>query len=105
VFSVQIPSSCAPFGKLIFKIIVKKHICMCVYVCIYIYMCVYMYVYIPCSGSCHHARARPQVADKGTAPDRGGGVAANKLNKQSRTADEGWSSSLGVGRGANNPSL
>jgi len=26
-------------------------------------------------------------------------------NKQSRTADEGWSSSLGVGRGANNPSL
>jgi hypothetical protein len=29
-------------------------------------------------------------------------VAANTLNKQSRTADEGWSSSLGVGRGANN---
>ena len=32
-------------------------------------------------------------------------VAANKLNKQSWTADKGWSSSLGVGRGANNPSL
>ena len=31
-------------------------------------------------------------------------VAANKLNKQSRTADEGWSSSLRVGRGANNAS-
>ena len=31
-------------------------------------------------------------------------VAANKLNKQSRTADKGWSSSLGVGRGANNSS-
>ena len=31
-------------------------------------------------------------------------IAANKLNKQSRTADEGWSSSLGVGRGANNAS-
>ena len=31
-------------------------------------------------------------------------VAANVLNKQSRTADEGWSSSLGVGRGANNDS-
>ena len=30
--------------------------------------------------------------------------AVNKLNKQPRTADEGWSSSLGVGRGANNPS-
>ena len=31
-------------------------------------------------------------------------VAANILNKQSRTADEGWSSSLQVGRGANNAS-
>ena len=31
-------------------------------------------------------------------------VAANKLNKQSMTADKGWSSSLGVGRGANNSS-
>ena len=31
-------------------------------------------------------------------------VAANKLNKQSRTADEGWSSSLGVGRDVNNTS-
>jgi hypothetical protein len=29
-------------------------------------------------------------------------VAVNKLNKQPRTADDGWSSSLGVGRGANN---
>jgi hypothetical protein len=28
----------------------------------------------------------------------------NILNKQSRTADKGWSSRLGVGRGANNPS-
>ncbi|XP_069683934.1 arginine/serine-rich coiled-coil protein 2 isoform X3 [Periplaneta americana] len=31
-------------------------------------------------------------------------VAVNILNKQLRTADEGWSSSLGVGRRANNPS-
>ena len=31
-------------------------------------------------------------------------VAVNKLNKQPRTADEVWSSSLRVGRGANNPS-
>ena len=31
-------------------------------------------------------------------------VSANILNKQSRTADEGCSSSLGVGRGANNAS-
>jgi hypothetical protein len=29
-------------------------------------------------------------------------AAANKFNKKSWTADEGWSSSLGVGRGANN---
>jgi hypothetical protein len=32
-------------------------------------------------------------------------VAVNILNKQSRTADKGWSSSLGVGWGANNSSL
>jgi hypothetical protein len=29
-------------------------------------------------------------------------VAANTVNKQSRTADTGWYSSLGVGQGANN---
>jgi hypothetical protein len=29
-------------------------------------------------------------------------VAANVLNKQSRTEDKGWSSSLGFGRGADN---
>jgi hypothetical protein len=32
-------------------------------------------------------------------------VAANILNKQLWRAEKGWSSSLGVGRGANNPSL
>ena len=32
-------------------------------------------------------------------------VAANILNNQSRTTDKGWSSSLGVGLGANNSSL
>jgi len=31
-------------------------------------------------------------------------VAVNILNKQSQTADKGWSSSLGVGWGANNSS-
>jgi hypothetical protein len=52
---------------------------------------------------CHHGMARPRVADTedGLQIWR---VAANILNKQSRTADSGWSSSLGVGRGANNPS-
>jgi hypothetical protein len=53
---------------------------------------------------CHHGIARPKVTDGG------GGlqmrrVPANILNKQSRTTDRGWSSSLGVGRGANNPPL
>jgi hypothetical protein len=52
---------------------------------------------------CHHGMARPRVADRedGLQIWR---VAANILNKQSRTADRGWSSSLGVGRWANNPS-
>ena len=40
----------------------------------------------------------------GASSGRGWRVAANKLNKQPRTVDEGWSSSLGVGRGANNAS-
>jgi len=31
-------------------------------------------------------------------------VAANGLNKQSRTVDKGWSSGLGVGRGPKNSS-
>jgi hypothetical protein len=51
---------------------------------------------------CHHGMARPQVADGGDGLQIWR-VAANILNKQSRTADGGWSSSLGVGRGANNP--
>jgi hypothetical protein len=46
--------------------------------------------------------ARPQVADRGDGLQIWR-VAENILNKQSRTADSGWSSSLGVGQGANNP--
>jgi len=46
--------------------------------------------------------AGPQAADgEGLQKRR---VAANILDKQSWTADNGWSSTLGVGRGANNPS-
>jgi hypothetical protein len=52
---------------------------------------------------CHHGMARPRVADRGYGLQVWR-VAANILNKQSRTADSGWSSSPGVGRGANNPS-
>jgi len=32
-------------------------------------------------------------------------IAANILNKQSRTADKGWATNLGVGPGADNSSL
>jgi hypothetical protein len=52
---------------------------------------------------CHHGMARPQVADGGDALQVWR-EAANILNKQSRTADKRWSSSLGVGRGTNNSS-
>jgi hypothetical protein len=51
----------------------------------------------------HHSMASPQVADGGDGHQIWR-VAANILNKQSRTADKGWSSILGVGRGANNSS-
>jgi hypothetical protein len=51
---------------------------------------------------CHHVMARPQVADGGDGLQIWR-AAANILNKQSPTADMGWSSSLGIGRGANNP--
>jgi hypothetical protein len=47
--------------------------------------------------------ARPQVADGGDGLQIWR-VAANILNKQSRTTDKGWSSRLGAGRGANNSS-
>jgi hypothetical protein len=50
---------------------------------------------------CHHGMTRLQVADGGEGLQIWR-VAANILNKQWRTADKGWPSSLGVGRGANN---
>jgi hypothetical protein len=53
--------------------------------------------------SCHHGMARLQVADGGDGLQIRS-VAANILNKQSRTSDKGWSSSLGVRRGSNNSS-
>ena len=52
-------------------------------------------------GPCHHDMRVLRMEER--PPIRR--VAANKLNKQSRTADRRWSSSLGFGRGANNPSL
>jgi hypothetical protein len=51
---------------------------------------------------CHHVVARPQVVDRGDSLQIWR-VVANILNKQSRTTDRGWLSSLGVGRGVNNP--
>jgi len=56
--------------------------------------------FLKCKSYSHHGVARPQVADGGMGYMEG----SCELNKQPRTADEGWSSSLGVGRGANNPS-
>ena len=57
------------------------------------------------SRSCHHGVAHPHVEDGRTASKMGGGgVVANILIKKSRTADKEWSSSLGVGRGADNSS-
>jgi hypothetical protein len=44
---------------------------------------------------CHHGMVRPQVAYRGMASLWR--EAANILNKQSRTADNGCSSALGVG--------
>jgi len=45
----------------------------------------------------------PQVADGGDGLQVWR-VAANILNKQWQIANKGWSSSFGVGQGANNPS-
>jgi hypothetical protein len=53
---------------------------------------------------CHHGKGRPWVADRGDGLQIWS-VVANILNKQSRTADSGSSSSLGVERCAKNPSL
>jgi hypothetical protein len=46
--------------------------------------------------------ARPQVADGGDGLQIWK-VAANILNKKSRTADKGWSSSWGLGVGLTTP--
>jgi hypothetical protein len=65
----------------------------------------YAFLLSPIRVTCpaHHSMSRPQVADGGDTLQVWR-VAANMLNKQSRTADKGWSSSWGVGRGANNSS-
>jgi hypothetical protein len=51
---------------------------------------------------CHHGMVHPQVADGGDSLQIWR-LAANILNKQSWAADRWWSSSFGVGRGANTP--
>jgi hypothetical protein len=50
-----------------------------------------------------HGMSHPQVKDGGDGLQTWR-VAANILNKQSMTADKGWPSRLGVGRGAKNSS-
>jgi hypothetical protein len=51
---------------------------------------------------CHHDMVSFWVADRGDGLQIWR-VAANILNKQSRTADSGWSSRLGVGQGPTIP--
>jgi hypothetical protein len=53
--------------------------------------------------TCHHSMVRLRVADGRDGHQRRR-EAANVLNKQPRTDIKGWSSSSGVGRGANNHS-
>jgi hypothetical protein len=56
------------------------------------------------SGSRHHGTVHPPVADRGDGLHIQK-VVENVLNKESQTAGRGWwSSSLGVGCGANNSS-
>jgi hypothetical protein len=51
---------------------------------------------IPCYvGSCHHGMVCPQVVDGGDGLQIWR-VVVNTWNKQSQTADKGWSSSLGI---------
>jgi hypothetical protein len=52
-------------------------------------------------GHCHHDMARPWFADGGDGFQMWR-VAANILNKKFRTADKGYSSNFGFGRGAEN---
>jgi hypothetical protein len=67
----------------------------CVYICRYVRMHVSIYVLMNAyKYVCVMYYERPPIWR----------VATNILNKQSRTADKGWSSSFGVGRGANNAS-
>jgi hypothetical protein len=72
---------------------------MCVEFLFNVLMSVFHVRWVPC----HHGMARPQVADGGDGLQIRR-VAASILNKESRTADKGRSSSLEVGRGANNSS-
>jgi hypothetical protein len=48
--------------------------------------------------------SRPRVADRGDGLQIWR-VAANMLNKQSRTTDSGWSSCMGFGRGITTPTV
>jgi len=54
-------------------------------------------------GPCHHGMARMQVAD-GEDRQQTRRAASSIMIKQSPTDDEGWPSSLGVGRRASNSS-
>jgi hypothetical protein len=59
----------------------------------FVYLLLSFFFYYGCL-PCHHRMVCPRVADGGMASSYGG-VAVNKLNKQPRTSNKGWSSSLG----------
>jgi hypothetical protein len=75
----NLPDKCLPIRTL--RQVSFKHILMLTHV-----------KWVPC----HHGMARPQVANAGHGLQIWR-VADNSLNNLSRTADKGWSSSLGVG--------
>jgi hypothetical protein len=58
---------------------------------------------VVCGGLCHHGMSQPRVADGGDGLQICS-VSANISNKQSRTTDKVWSSSMGAGRGDTNSS-
>jgi hypothetical protein len=85
-----------------------------IFICLFLLFCVFIFhiVYFVCLCTvlCHEKWVPVTTVSSGVLRLRMEErppiwrVAVNKLNKQSRTAEEGWSSSMGVGRGANNAS-
>jgi hypothetical protein len=89
-----IPVQYTPQGQVVRSVLAfESPVCLnCVCVCVCVWMCV------PVTTAWRVLRLRMEERPPIWR------VTVNILNKQQRTADKGWSSSLGVGQGANNPS-